>query len=259
MIDKNKIINNLAEALKPLPFIYAFWLEGADATNTADEYSDIDFWVDFEDVYEAEAIEAVENALSEISEIDYKYIMRHSHPKIRQRVYHLAGTSKYLMLDFCWQLHSRPNDEYSYHENDSVEAAKIIFDKQNLLQIKPPRIWEFSEENKQQFEEARYRRTQHCRAEKYVHRKQYLEAYAYYNRYVLEPIIILLRLIHTPIYTDYYLVHISQHIPQAERIKLEYFAKIASLDDISEKISLAGKWFDELAQVLQDKRSNNGS
>ena len=258
MIDKNTIINKLTEALEPLTFIYAFWLEGADATNTADEYSDIDFWVDFEDEHEEQAIEAVENALSEISEIDYKYVMHHSHPKIRQRIYHLEGTSKYLMLDFCWQLHSRPNDEYAYHENDSVEAAKIVFDKKNLLQLKPPRVWEFSEENQAQLEEAEYRRTQHCRAEKYVHRGQYLEAYAYYNRYVLEPLIVLLRLIHTPAYLYYFLVHISQHIPQNERQKLEYFAKVSSLDDISERISLAGKWFDELVKVLQAKRRERG-
>ena len=44
MLDRNTIINKLEESLKPLPFIYALWLEGADATDTVDEYSDIDFW-----------------------------------------------------------------------------------------------------------------------------------------------------------------------------------------------------------------------
>ena len=75
MTDKNMIIEKLSEALEPLPYVYAFWLEGADAAGTADEYSDIDFWVDFEDDYEEQAYEAVENALSGLSEIDYKYII----------------------------------------------------------------------------------------------------------------------------------------------------------------------------------------
>jgi len=255
MIDKHMIIAKLAEALKPLPFIYALWLEGADAAGTADEYSDIDFWVDFEDEYEDQAIEAVENALSEIAEIDYKYVMRHGHPKIRQRIYHLAGTSKYLMIDFCWQLHSRPKDEYAYYKNDPIEAAKIIFDKDNVIQLKIPVPYEFSKENKIQLEEAKYRRTQHNRAEKYVHRGQYLEAYAYYNRYVLEPIITMLRLIFTPAYSDYHLEHISQHIPEAEKQRLEYFAQLGSLEDILERIPLAGEWFDELDKILQSKLS----
>ena len=94
MLDRTEIITKLRDALKPLPYVYAFWLEGADAIGTVDEYSDIDFWVDFEDEYEEQAYEAVENALSEFAEIDYKYVMRHDHPKIRQRIYHISGTSE---------------------------------------------------------------------------------------------------------------------------------------------------------------------
>jgi len=70
MITRSVIVDKLTEALEPLPFIHTFWLEGADANNTVDEYSDIDFWVDFEDEHEELAYEAVENALLEISAID---------------------------------------------------------------------------------------------------------------------------------------------------------------------------------------------
>ena len=251
MIDKNDIISKLSETLKPLPFIYAFWLEGADAIDMADEYSDIDFWVDFEDEYEAQAIEAVENALSELAEIDYKYIERHEHPKIRQRRYHLAGTSEYLMIDFQCQFHSRPKDEYAYYENDKIEGAKIIFDKDNVIRLKPLNLSDFAESNKYRLDKAKYCRAQYIRAEKYVRRGQYLEAYAHYNEYILEPLVDLLRLIYTPEYADYYFCHISRHIPETERAKLEYFAQIASLDDIAEKIPKAGKWFDELAKKIQ--------
>ena len=34
MLDRNKITARLEEALLPLPFVYAFWLEGADANGT---------------------------------------------------------------------------------------------------------------------------------------------------------------------------------------------------------------------------------
>lgn len=246
MIDKNIIINKLHEALAPLSYVYAFWLEGADANGTADEYSDIDFWVDFEDEYEEQAYEAVERVLSQLAEIDYKHIMNHGHPKIRQRIYHLAGTGEYLMIDFCWQLHSR--DEYAFYEHDGIESAKVIFDKKNIIRYKPLDLSVFTRENNLRFDEAKYRRTQHIRAEKYVRRGQYLEAYAYYSRYVLEPLIDLLRLIYTPAYSDYYLIHISQHIPKNEREKLEYFAQISSFEDIKIKIQEAGGWFDELVE-----------
>jgi predicted nucleotidyltransferase len=256
MISKDIIIEKLKQALKLLPYIYAFWLEGADAVGTADEYSDIDFWVDFEDDFETQATDAVESALSSISEIDYHYVMAHDHPKIRQRIYHLKHTSKYLMIDFCWQLHSRPKEEYCYIEGDKIEAVKVIFDKNNIIRYKEYDATEFTGWNNARLEEAKYRYTQHCRVTKYVHRNQYLEAYAYYNRYVLDPLIDILRLIHTPAYANYYLVHISQHIPERDVKQLEYFAQIASLDDIARKIPEAEEWFKALLMRLEKSYDN---
>lgn len=250
MLDKTAIINKLTAALLPLDFVYALWLEGADATGMADEFSDIDFWVDIEDEFEAAAIEAVEGALAGLGEIDYKYVMRHGHPKIRQRVYHLAGTSEYLLIDFCWQFHSRPREEYVFFENDPMESVKIIFDKRGVIKFEPPDVKKYDAENAHRLEEAVYRRTQHVRAEKYVRRGQYLEAHAYYFRYCFEPLVDILRLIHTPMHADYYLVKITRHIPPEDAARLEYFAQIASLEDIAKKIPLVGEWFDELKNKL---------
>jgi len=67
---------------------------------------------------------------------------------------------------------------------------------------------------------------------------------------VLEPLIDLLRLIHTPAYANYYLVHISQHIPATERERLECFARIGSLDDITKRLPQAAEWFDELVEKV---------
>lgn len=251
MITKNVIIAKLNDALKPLPYIYAFWLEGADANGSADEYSDIDIWVDFEDEYLEQAYEAVEKALSELAVIDYKYIpSQHPSPqdKLRRRTYNLTGTSEYLMIDFNWQFHSRPKDEYIFFENNKIEAAKVIFDKDNVIQYKPLDLSEFTEQNKSHFHEAKYRMAQCMRVEKYVRREQYLEAFANYNCYILESLIDLLRLIYTPSHAHYKFSHISRHIPSSERVKLEYFARIESLEDIAEKIPQAEKWFDELVE-----------
>jgi hypothetical protein len=41
-VSKSEIISKLKERLEPLDYVYALWLEGADANGTADEYSDID-------------------------------------------------------------------------------------------------------------------------------------------------------------------------------------------------------------------------
>ena len=251
MLDRAMITDKLHDILEALPYVYAFWLEGADATDTVDEYSDIDYWIDVDDEYVEQAYETVETTLSELASIDYKHIMRKSHPTTRQRIYHLAGTSEYLMIDFNLQLHSRPKNEYVYIENDSIEAVKVIFDKDNIVQYKPLDLSVYTEINNQRLIEAKYRRTQYARAKKYILRGLFLEAYAYYNKYVFEPLIDLLRMIYTPANTDYYLVHISQHIPSVERERLEYFSKIGSLEEIAKKIPQAGEWFDEIVEKVQ--------
>ncbi|MCL1795265.1 MAG: hypothetical protein FWG37_00090 [Clostridia bacterium] len=250
MLDRNRIIAKLTETLEPLPHVCALWLEGADALGSVDEYSDIDFWVDVKDAYEGRAYEDVENALRSLADIDYRHVMQHEHPKIRQRIYHLAGTSAYLMIDFCWQLHSRPKTENIFYVDDRVEAAKVLFDKGDIIRSRPLVLPYPSDANAARLKDAKYRRTQSMRIEKYVLRGQYLEAYAYYNRYALEPLIDLLRLIYTPAHADYYLVHISRHIPKAEKDKLEYFAQIGSIDDIREKTPQAGVWFDALVKKV---------
>jgi len=248
MLSKIDVINKLKSRLEPLDYVYALWLEGADANGTADQYSDIDFWADIEDSQEDDAVRETENALRELSDIDYMYAVRHGHPKIRQRIYHLKETNEYLMIDFCWQLHSRPKDSYTYYKNDSIEAVKVLFDKDNIIRYTDydPKV--FASENVSLFEEMKYRYTQHSRVLKYVHRGLYLEAFAYYQRYVLEPLVALLRIIYTPAYTDYGFVHISQHIPRHKAVKHEHFTKISSLEDIAKKTEEAEQWFNELTQ-----------
>lgn len=249
-MERNTIVEYLKEKLEPLPYVYAMWLEGADANGTLDEYSDIDIYIDIEDKNEMDAIEAVEKALNELGEVDYKYIMNHNHPKLRQRIYHMKDASEYLMIDFCWQLHSRNREEYTYIRGNKIEAAKVIFDKDNIIRYKDEDPKDYKEYNEECIDDCKYRYSQHSRVIKYVYRNQYPEAYAYYNRYVVEPLITLLRLIYTPAHIDYYLIHISSHIPEDERVKLEYFLKNSSLKDISDKIPQAQKWFNELLERL---------
>lgn len=252
MINSQMIIEKLKEGLEPIQYIHAMWLEGSDAIGQADEYSDLDIYIDIEDEYEQEAIDRVQNILAKISEIDYKYVMKHGHPKLRQRIYHLKVSSEYLMIDFCLQLHSRNKEEYVYIKDNQIEAAKVIFDKSEVIRYKDNNEDDYKTFNIARLEECKYRYSQHCRVTKYVHRGMYLEAYAYYNRYVLEPLIDMLRLIYTPSHAQYYLIHISQHIPETEVKKLEFFAKISSFKDIGEKIPLAETWFLELMCKLKE-------
>lgn len=64
MITEKDITEILKSELQPLPYIYALWLEGSFAMGQADEYSDIDYWMDVDDEY----VKDVGNRKSEIEE-----------------------------------------------------------------------------------------------------------------------------------------------------------------------------------------------
>ena len=93
------------------------------------------------------------------------------------------------MIDFCWQLHSRDKNEYVYIHGDMLEAAKVLFDKDHIIRHKNEDKREYVSNHAYWLEECNYRYSQHCRVNKYILRNQFAEAYAYYHRYVIEPII----------------------------------------------------------------------
>jgi predicted nucleotidyltransferase len=252
------IIDKLSTTLKPNPIVCAFWLVGSVAKATVDEYSDLDFWVDFHNECENTVFDSIEIALSSLASIDFKHkktVLEKGVPHItidtpitvHKRMYHLDGTSEHLRITFSWQEHNSLKKEYVFDENRKIEPVKILFDKNNLICSQSINPSDFRDRNKLLFDEAIYcRNRQSAFIEKNTSRLWYMESLYAYNRYVLESLITILRLIYTPAYPLKYLNHISQHIPSEELKKLEYFAKIASLDDMRVKVSQAGEWFDEL-------------
>lgn len=112
MITEKDITETLKNELQPLPYIYALWLEGSFAMGYADEYSDIDYWIDVGDDSIKDALEHVEIELGKLGELDERDETGNDHTKLGQIVYHIKGSSPYLVLDFNWQLHSRDRKEY---------------------------------------------------------------------------------------------------------------------------------------------------
>lgn len=246
------ITRRLETELESLHYVYAFWLEGSFAMGTEDEYSDLDYWVDVEDEYVEEMLAHVEQALSSMGELDEMDRRASEHPKLGQVVYHIKGSSPYLVLDFNWQMHSRDKDEYHYIEGDIVEGAKVIFDRSNVIRFEPMNC-ETVEENKKNCRiECDYRYSQHGRVEKYILRKTFPEAYAYYNKYVIEPLVILLRLKYTPLYPYHYLLHISQHMPNEVITRLNHMLQINSFDEMCSCMKEAEEWYHQLVIELYE-------
>lgn len=250
-IDRYTIIDVIRDKFISMNEVHAYWLEGADALNAVDEYSDIDIWLDVEDGYEDIVFQLAEDEFLRLGNLDFKFSVNHKHPKIKQNYYHIEGTSEYLIIDFCIQSHSRDRNEVKYVDGDILEFPKVIFDKSGVITIS------ISEEQidicliRNIINEVIGKYKQHSRVIKYVERNNYPEAFIYYLKYVADPLIELLRIKYTPKYHYLHLIHISNHMPQEEINRLEYYYQISSLNDIRIKTIEAKETCNKLIKEVE--------
>lgn len=249
-IMREAVIVQLVKVLEPQPWSHALWLEGADALGAVDAYSDLDCWLDVEDAQIETAIRTVDQALQALGALDMNETYVHAHPQIRQKIYHLQGSSPYLLIDFCWQLHSRPAAESQFLRGDRVETVQILFEKSPVIHFLEPEQIEPVQMDAATLNEMQQRLRQSCRPQKYVLREQFPEALVYYNKYLIEPLVYLLRLRYTPRYPDMHLIHISRHIPTQDLQRLESLLRNGSLADLGRNIPAAVRWFHELEDEL---------
>ena len=99
MSSRNSIITTLRTHLEPNPKILAMWLEGADATSAVDEYSDLDLCCSVEAGSLTQVADQAEQALASLGPLDFRQRLR-AEKDFQHFVFHLAGTSAYLLVDF---------------------------------------------------------------------------------------------------------------------------------------------------------------
>jgi hypothetical protein len=97
---------------------------------------------------------------------------------------------------------------------------------------------------------------QNSRIDKYIKRGMFLEAYGYYHRWLLEPLVEILRMRYTPLHPDYYIVHISRHLPHEVLRRLEELFKTNSVAEIETKSKAALSFFNEVAAELSANKNH---
>ena len=85
--------------------------------------------------------------------------------------------------------------------------------------------------------------SQRSRAVKYTKRGLFLESLAYYHKYVLHPLVDVLRIVHTPFQTDCFLVHATRDFPAEVVSMLENLYAVRTVEDIAERIKQAEDLF----------------
>lgn len=251
-IEREQIIKAIEDGLKNNPSVFAFWLEGADASGLLDEYSDMDMWLDVEDGQENSIFQRVEEILKNLGELDFAYEQEQPYPQIRHKNFHIKGTPDSLLLDVCIQSHGR---EFEFTKGLRGEEVKIIFDRPGVIKFK-----EFDESQWKKMQEKRVHHLKHifaqeARVTKMIKRGEFIDAFHFYYKFILQPLSELLRIRYDP-QQQAFLKYISKDLPKDIATILENLYKVNSLDEMTTKIETARNLFTKTLNEYESQSKN---
>jgi len=251
-LTRDSITKTLADALKPLDYIYAFWEGGAAAFDRIDEWSDIDLYLVVDDKNVDETFLVVEKALSVLSPIKQKYEVQHPPESgLFQAFYRLEDASEYLIIDLAVLTLGSPDKflETKMHGN-----ALFYFNKSD--RIKPPPL------DKDALIKKLQKRLERLQAkfdmfnnfiQKEINRGNHLEAIDFYRVLTLASLVEALRIRYNPIHYDFKMRYIHYELPSEIMKRLKHLFFIQDEKDLQKKYHEAAKWFDEIMTEIDQK------
>ena len=239
--NKLKLIELFKFQLKEMKSVHSLWLGGSAATGKEDELSDLDFVIIADEA--GIVFQAIEYFLKE--DIESTWEVKGTLPYC-QKFYILGDLEETFYLDIVVFTELSPESYSEYFLNGRHGTPVILFDKAELLkkaslikhQLSIPEIdWK----NSLAQTEILFRTFM-----KEVKREKFIDSYAFYLR-LLQTMIQLLRVIHSPLRHDFGMRYITLDLPPDEAAFIESLLKISTLEEmrvnavkIKEKIHCIG-------------------
>lgn len=231
---RQRILELIIATLKPKDFVLALWQGGSAAHGSTDEWSDIDIQVIVEDERVQETFDILEESLTTISEIRFKW--RVPEPTLHghfQCFYQLEEASPFLFIDFVVLKQSHPNH---FLEVERHGKLVIEFDKANLL-VQPPlnRSEHFS---RMQERFATLRNTFNffqIIVKKEINRGHLVSAISNYHTYTLQPLLELMGMVYRPETYDFKTKYFYRDFPTEVVAYMEPLYCAIDLADLASK------------------------
>lgn len=241
MLTHAEFIHALKGPLQALPFVCAAWLEGADAAGRADDWSDIDLWLDVAPADVAKTFEMLRQILWQFGPLNVDQSVAHADPQLHQHFFRSQALAEFWFLDVVVQEHGRsvffgPHDPF-----------QILFDRCGVL---PPVVQGGPLQTPEAVQALVARHWRWLLVEKEVRRGHTLEAHAYYRGTVLADLVTLLRLRDCPGKADYVLKHIQADLPRSTVQRLEKLYACTGLEVLTDGVRQAEVWFSEVLADL---------
>jgi len=248
-LERQTIIDTLAEGLRREPFVLAASLGGSFATGRTDAYSDIDLGLIVEDDRVEDAFAALERVLAGLSPIDARHRLPeptwHGHAQVFLR---LADADPHHFVDACVMKRSAPD---KFGERERHGEPRILFDPQGLFRIVP--LNRTAHAAKLQSRLAALRETYAMfqpLVVRAVERGHAAEAAYWYLNLTLKGLVEILRMRHCPDRYDFGLRYLDRDLPAELRREIEALAYPRDASELARFRERAAARFDaELAAL----------
>ncbi len=237
-LTREQIVEGLHRGLEVDPSVYAMWIEGSLARGELDDLSDIDLVADVEDGSQDRVFQRAEALLAELGPLVTSLELDIGHQFLRHRLYRLHQTSEFWTIDFVLQAHSR---NFVFDREDEC-AVRVLFDRAGVVRFRD-RPWRPDGVESRLAELADTYRALRPWVLKQVRRGKFVEAFGYYERYVLQPLVEALRLAYAPRKSDYYVKDIYRDLPAEVTEELEHLYQVPDLEAFRSKLERADLLF----------------
>jgi len=251
-LSRETIIQSMAEDLRDLPYVHAFWEGGAAAFNRVDTWSDLDLYVVVDDGMVPETFEVVEKSLSALSPIQIRHeVAWPAASGISQRFYRLERATEFLLIDLAVLKASAP-DKFLVPQIHG--DAVFLFNKQNAISIPSFDAEAFI----RGLLDRRKRLVERMAlfgpfVEKEILRGNHLEALEFYRALVLPSLVEALRMRHGPRHYDFRMRYVYRELRPDLVRRLERLAFVADTKDLEAKCRDAVAWFRTAIQEVDEK------
>jgi hypothetical protein len=208
------------------------------ATSVDGSHRLFDLIADVEDGSQDRVFTRAEELLTELGPLEISLELDIGHRYLRHRLYRLEGTPVFWTIDLVLQAHSR---RFVFDAEDA-EAVRPLFDRGGVIRFRG-HPWQPNEVEARLSElEGTYRALRPW-VIKQIRRRKFVEAFGYYERYVLRPLVEVLRLAYAPRKADYYVKDIYRDLPAEIVGELETLYQVPGLEAFESRLKVADRLF----------------
>jgi predicted nucleotidyltransferase len=248
-ISRQMMIDALAAAFEPLPFVHAAWLGGSDASGRTDAWSDIDIQIVVDDDAVEQCFEITHEVLERLSPIAHRFRLPsptwHGH---EQEFLSLNDADACHFVDFV--VLKRSSKDW-FLERERHGDALVLFDKEGL--VKAPPFDRAAHVDKMEKRLAVLREVfplfQNLTV-KAARRRAAADAMMTYMTQTIRPVVEILRMRYCPDRYDYGLRYLDRDLPADVGAEIERLVFPPSVEEVEAYQARAQKLFDETIRAL---------